>query len=1014
MKRFLTLCLATTFGAMLALCANALGQEKLVFDFESGRLDDWTIVEGANTKPIGSRDVEFHNNSVPYDKSGKYYLTTLESTANESPTDDTICVIESPVFVIDGDVVEFLVGGAGNRDAERVELALLKEDGDVEPVMNAKGKDSQKLDPVKWDVSQYRGRRAVIRVVDLTTGPWAHMRCDAFQIAGRLDPDGAALRKAFCERVAREKAEREAEARKMVADLLPDAVLYVRRTQYRPDHHNTATIFQPGEINENSFVGGSALALWYPKENRSKDLLQLEQGVVRDPTLSFDAKKVLFSFRLSKDDFYHIGEMTLEPERETIVLKGNETREEIAALPGFKQLTFVQGASDIDPIYLPTGEIVFSSTREPKYCMCNRHIMCNLHKMNGDGTNIEQIGKSTLFEGHSALLSDGRIIYDRWEYVDRNFGDAQGVWVTNPDGSKHEIFWGNNTASPGGVIDAKPTPEDDSLFVCVLGSCHDRPWGAVALIDRRLGADGRKPVVQTWPPEVIDWVSDAPANDPFLEAVKYDTFRNSPRKYEDPFPLEDGYVLASGQTGVGEEMGIYLLTPEGDSILAFTDAPGCYDPIPVAPTTPPPTIADRVRYDDPNGYFHVSNVYEGFGMDKVEKGAVKYLRVVESPEKRFWTNPLWDGSGTQAPGMAWDDFNNKRILGIVDVKEDGSASFAVPAEKFVYFQLLDENYRLIQSMRSGIMVRPGETNACVGCHESRLDAPSSGAFAGAQESGEPQKLVSQFGEPKLYSYMEEVQPVFDKYCVTCHDFGKPAGEKLVLAGDRNLAFNASYWQIRAKNLVRVPGAGPHNVLPPYEWGSTKSKLAQIFVSGHDNAEIDQKRKEMGVYVDQKTDPDAALRVFTWIDINAPYYPTYGSAYRNNSYGRSPLTPEETRRLEELTTLKGLALAQAVSLDRPERSPCLNHWGAANALVDPGYREALEIITRGKDRLAKQGRGEESDFQPVADIEVDQERRYEYFQERAKVTRDAKRSGKRLNDLQLDAALGATWRAVDAN
>ena len=65
-------------------------------------------------------------------------------------------------------------------------------------------------------------------------------------------------------------------------------------------------------------------------------------------------------------------------------------------------------------------------------------------------------------------------------------------------------------------------------------------------------------------------------------------------------------------------------------------------------------------------------------------------------------------------------------------------------------------------------------------------------------------------------------------------------------------------------------------------------------------------------------------------------------------------------------------------------------------------------------MAKQGRGEESDFQPVADVEVDQEKRYEYFQARAQLTRDAKRAKKELNDLQIDEILGATWRtSVDA-
>ena len=284
---------------------------------------------------------------------------------------------------------------------------------------------------------------------------------------------------------------------------LPEAILYVSRRQYRPDHHNTATLFQTGEINTGSFQGGAALKVWFPKNDSVETLLTLPEGVVRDPTVSFDAKRVLFSFRKSIQDDYHIGELVLgdlSPEggRKPIVL-GPDTSTE--GIDGFRQITFLRGISDIDPIYLPDGRILFSSTREPKYCMCNRHIMCNLFVMNDDGTNIEQIGKSTLFEGHGSLLPDGRILYDRWEYVDRNFGDAQGLWTTNPDGTKHELFWGNNTASPGGVIDARILPGSDSEFIAIFGSCHDRPWGAAALIDRRLGTDGKEPVLMTWPPE---------------------------------------------------------------------------------------------------------------------------------------------------------------------------------------------------------------------------------------------------------------------------------------------------------------------------------------------------------------------------------------------------------------------------------------------------------------------------------------------------------------------------------
>lgn len=194
-------------------------------------------------------------------------------------------------------------------------------------------------------------------------------------------------------------------------------LLYVEREQYAPDHHNTATLFQKGEINENSFCPGAALRILDVSTGNITTLIELKDGLLRDPELSFDGRKIIFSMRKNKDDFYHIYEMNVDGS-------------------GMKQLTFGEGISDIDPLYLPDGGIVFSSTRQPKYCMCNRHIMCNLYRMDADGANITQIGVSTLFEGHSSLLSDGRILDGRWEYVDRNFGDAQGLWTVNPDGTK--------------------------------------------------------------------------------------------------------------------------------------------------------------------------------------------------------------------------------------------------------------------------------------------------------------------------------------------------------------------------------------------------------------------------------------------------------------------------------------------------------------------------------------------------------------------------------------------------
>ena len=194
-------------------------------------------------------------------------------------------------------------------------------------------------------------------------------------------------------------------------------------------------------------------------------------------------------------------------------------------------------------------------------------------------------------------------------------------------------------------------------------------------------------------------------------------------------------------------------------------------------------------------------------MEKIKRGTIKQLRVVESPEKRFWTRPGWDGgTGQQAPGMAWNDFNNKAIVGTAPVEADGSAYFAVPADKFVYFQLLDEKGMLVQSMRSGTIARPGEQAGCVGCHEYRLGTAAYNSTPLAMRRG-PSTLTPWYGPPRNFSYLVEVQPVFDRHCVSCHDYGKEAGKKLNLAGDLNSCFNTSYVELRSKGLCSSRGGG---------------------------------------------------------------------------------------------------------------------------------------------------------------------------------------------------------------
>ncbi len=754
-------------------------------------------------------------------------------------------------------------------------------------------------------------------------------------------------------------------------------ILFVVRNQYQTDHHNTHTMFPSAanELNTGYYEGGnSALKIFDPATGSVTTLLNAGAGgVVRDPDVHFSGTKVLFSWRKSLSGTYHIYEINTDGS-------------------GLKQLTAHPDVDDIDPLYLPDGSIVFVSGREPKYVMCNKHLSHNLYRMDADGANIIQIAKSTLFEGHPSLMDDGRILYDRWEYVDRNFGDAQGLWSCEPDGTGHIIYYGNNTSSPGGIIDARQIP-GTQMAVCTFVACHDKPWGAIAVIDRRRAIDGLEAIVQRWPAFPDSWIRvNAVVNSDF------DIFASTSPKYEDPFPLVDPltgiggrYFLAAKNVGPGEHMAICLLDAQDGSSVVIHDEGGgdvgCFDPMPVAPFKRPEKVTVPRKYDQSPGRFYVVDVYDGTHMEGVERGAVKYLRVVESPEKRFYSAQAWSAQGIEAPGVNWDSFETKRILGTVPVEADGSAYFELPPYTFVFFQLLDANGMMIQSMRSGTVIQPGEVQGCLGCHDNRHYAPRAVpeampiAFRGA-----PSTLDGWMDEPpKFFNYLSDVQPVFTARCLECHDYGGAGTVKVTLAGDKGICFNASYAELWRKGYTGAIGAGPAAIQPARAWGSHASRLVQALRGSH-ASRVTLTTEEFE-------------RIVTWLDLNAVYYPDYASNYPNNAGGRSPLSFAQLSAIAGYTGANVYnagsvkSVGELISFDRPEMSPCLAGVTGAN------YTSALALIQAGQAALAAVPRQDMTNFYLNSAIDIWRENKYQRSLQREQMNRAAIIAGEKVYDAQ---------------
>lgn len=413
----------------------------------------------------------------------------------------------------------------------------------------------------------------------------------------------------------------------------------------------------------------------------------------------------------------------------------------------------------------------------------------------------------------------------------------------------------------------------------------------------------------------------------------------------------------------------------------------CFDPMPLAPRQRPPDLSTKRNYSGDDGRLLVMDVYEGTHMDGIESGEVKYLRVIQSDEKRFWSRGVWSGQGAQVSAINWLSFENKRILGIVPVEEDGSAHFSCPSNTFVFFQLLDKNKMMVQSMRSGTIVQPGESQSCIGCHDNRSMAPPAYRVNSMPKAAlrEPSQLDGWKGEKKAFNYLSKVQPVWDSKCISCHDWGGKGAEKLVLAGDKGLVFNASYNELWRKGYTGAIAAGPAKIQQAKSWGSHNSILMDTILSGHQGVKLTADELEI---------------VTTWIDLNAVYYPEFASNYPNNTGGRSPLSSQQIDSLQNLTGKSFLGYNSAeqnpgplVCFDRPEKSPCLD------GLTGDNYKKALEIIEQGKEALEITPRADMPGFKLTNPIDIWRDEKYTVRREKERTNQSAIGAGEKVYEEQ---------------
>ena len=687
--------------------------------------------------------------------------------------------------------------------------------------------------------------------------------------------------------------------------------------------------------------GGSRLSLLTLAEDGTvacETLLEKPNGVIRDPALSFDAKTLVFAMRdnFNADD-YHLYKMNLSDKAIT-------------------QLTFsptIDGklctTADFEPCFIPGEKLVFSSTRHTQINDCWPNANTNLYTCDLNGKNIRRLTFDELDVNYPQLLDDGRVLFTRWEYSDRNAFYLHPLMTMNPDGSTQTEFCGNNSMYPASYIQARGIPNSTKQIAIISGH-HIYHKGKLALIDRSLGTQNG---------DCIEYVANAsPDGTPGRKKSdiqpegnfdwQYDFFVQGGPQYQYPFALdEENYLVGIMPDNPipldNHEMrvldgpflpafGIYWTDADGRrELLAYDPVISSCQPVPVLSRDEPPKRSTSTDLSQSFGKCVVQDVYLGPGLAGVERGTVKRLRVV-ALEYRAAKMGKGTNAGEVASGLVQTpiSFNNgswdvKHVLGEVPVEEDGSCAFLVPARTPVYFQLLDENGFCVQTMRSWATLQPGETFACLGCHESKTETgemkpnrPAPLALNRPARLPEPlgkvhpllEKLQSEkaldsvenyFGvnapaldaDPEAafagFSYRQNIQPILDRHCISCHSEAGDAPEdqhsSFLLSGeyvpvedqkvspddDYKRSFTRSYLTLTNNGKVEgnpylswIETRSRSAMLPPYFAGSAKSKIFDYLTPTHYGVNIS----------------DEERRIFAcWIDLLIPFCGSYTEANR---------------------------------------------------------------------------------------------------------------------------------------
>lgn len=598
---------------------------------------------------------------------------------------------------------------------------------------------------------------------------------------------------------------------------------------------NNSEIWNPkkGWSNEIVAVGGFG-----GKKRTERILLKpSDSTIVSDMELHFDGQRLMYS-SIGTGDRWHLFELDLKTGK-TVQLTPDTYKD----------------FDSFDGCYTPDGRYIFCSTATflGLPCTDGGNKMCGMFIYDPKTGVSRQLTFDQDSNWGPVVMSNGQILYQRWEYADLPHSNSRYMFTMNPDGTSQAAYYGSGSYFPTAYFGARPIPGSSTAMVGTVSGHHSvTRSGMLMVIDPM---QGRK--------EAEGVVCEIPHRGRKVQATVRDRLPDGIwPQFVTPFPLSKEYFLVSMKRTPESLWGVYLVDVFNNmTLISEGEGAAFVEPTLLAATKTPPVIPDRIDPNSKTATIFMQDVYFGDGLKGVPRGTVKKLRVGS-----FGFSPLGQGGllGTIGLDGPWDI---KRIVGEVDVEADGSAMFTVPANTPIFVQPLDSAGNALQVMRSWFTAMPGETLSCIGCHEDRSSVVIPRQNTASKKA--PQSIKEFYGKTRGFSFRHEVQPILDRACVACHDGTKPdrphlKGDKMITDWRSNISgamwngggeFTESYFQM--SRYVRRPGIESDiAMLAPMDVAANQTELMRILNRGHYGVELT---------------PEEHQKLVCWIDFNTPFF-----------------------------------------------------------------------------------------------------------------------------------------------